>query len=253
MSYSILIVEDEPNMRLGLKDNLEFEGYSVDLAEDGVEGLDKILKKSYDLIIMDVMMPKMSGLDACKKAREAGVEAPILLLTAKSEEVDKVVGLELGADDYVTKPFSFEILQSRIKNLIQQRERLQKDLRKQIEVRASDLNITSLDEKLIQNAIRIVEQNMSHADFSVEDLSRELAMSRVHLYKKLQALTGKSPIEFIRTIRLQHAAQLLAKSQLTVSEVAYKVGFNNPKYFARYFREEYHVLPSAYAMGKRGE
>jgi DNA-binding response OmpR family regulator len=118
MSYTILIVEDEPNMRLGLKDNLEFEGYSVDLAEDGAEGLRKMLEKSYDLIIMDVMMPKMSGLDACRKAREAGIEAPILLLTAKSEEVDKVIGLELGADDYVTKPFSLRELLARIKAIL---------------------------------------------------------------------------------------------------------------------------------------
>ncbi len=118
MSHTILIVEDEPNMRLGLKDNLEFEGYSVDLAEDGAEGLEKILKKTYDLIIMDVMMPRMSGLDACRKAREAGVESPILLLTAKSEEVDKVIGLELGADDYVTKPFGLRELLARIKAIL---------------------------------------------------------------------------------------------------------------------------------------
>lgn len=118
MSYSILIVEDEPNMRLGLKDNLEFEGYSVDTADDGVQGLEKILAKRYDLIIMDVMMPRMSGLDACRSAREKGVESPIVLLTAKSEEVDKVVGLELGADDYVTKPFSLRELLARIKAIL---------------------------------------------------------------------------------------------------------------------------------------
>jgi AraC-like DNA-binding protein len=119
-------------------------------------------------------------------------------------------------------------------------------------VKASDMQITSLDEKLIQNAILRVEHHISDPDFSVEDLSRELGMSRVHLYKKLLALTGKSPLEFIRTIRLQQAAQLLEKSQLTVSEVAYKVGFNNPKYFTKYFKEEYRVLPSAYAADKRG-
>jgi AraC-like DNA-binding protein len=142
-------------------------------------------------------------------------------------------------------------LQSRIRNLIHQREVFQKDFRKQIEVKASDVNITSLDEKLIQRAIKCVEDNISDAAFSVETLSHELGMSRVHLYKKLLALTGKSPIEFIRVIRLQQAAQLLEKSQLTVSEVAYKVGFNNPKYFTKYFKEEYKMLPSAYAVSKR--
>jgi AraC-like DNA-binding protein len=124
-------------------------------------------------------------------------------------------------------------------------------MRQRITVRASDIKVSSLDEQLIQKALKAVENKISDADFSVEDLSRELGMSRVHLYKKLQALTGKSPLEFIRTIRLQHAAQLLEKSQLTVAEVAYKVGFNNPKYFARYFKEEYDLLPSAYASSKR--
>lgn len=118
MSYKILIAEDEPNMRLGLKDNLEFEGYTVELAENGTEGLELILKQTYDLILLDVMMPGMSGLDVCKKAREKGVSTPILLLTAKSEEMDKVLGLELGADDYVTKPFSLRELLARIKAIL---------------------------------------------------------------------------------------------------------------------------------------
>jgi DNA-binding response OmpR family regulator len=118
MSYKILIVEDEPNMRLGLKDNLEFEGYVVELGENGLEGLDLILKNTYDLILLDVMMPGMSGLDVCKKTREKSINTPILLLTAKSEEFDKVLGLELGADDYVTKPFSLRELLARIKAIL---------------------------------------------------------------------------------------------------------------------------------------
>jgi AraC-like DNA-binding protein len=120
-------------------------------------------------------------------------------------------------------------------------------------VKGSEIKVSSLDEKLIEKAIKIVEENISEADFSVEDLSHELGMSRVHLYKKLVSLTGKSPIEFIRTIRLQRAAQLLEKSQLTVAEVAYKVGFNNPKYFARYFKEQYTILPSLYAGSRKQE
>jgi DNA-binding response OmpR family regulator len=199
------------------------------------------------------MMPEMNGIELCRKIKsDARVShCPVILLTARTAEEQKLEGFESGADDYITKPFSFEILQSRIKNLIHQRESFHKDFRKLIEVKASSLTITSLDEKLIQNAIKCVEENISDADFSVEDLSHQLGMSRVHLYKKLISLTGKSPLEFIRTIRLQQAAQLLEKSQLTVSEVAYKVGFNNPKYFTKYFKEEYHVLPSAYASMKR--
>lgn len=120
----ILIVEDEHNMRLGLKDNLEFEGYYVELAENGEEGLNKILDNKYDLIILDVMMPKMSGFDVCKNARKSGVTTPIILLTAKGEEIDKVLGLELGADDYVTKPFSVRELIARVKAILRRSENL---------------------------------------------------------------------------------------------------------------------------------
>jgi len=119
----ILIVEDEPNMRMGLKDNLEFEGYEVDFADNGDDGLKKILENKYDLILLDVMMPKMSGFDVCKKAREKSITTPIILLTAKGEEVDKIVGLEIGADDYVTKPFSLRELLARIKAILRRSEK----------------------------------------------------------------------------------------------------------------------------------
>ena len=118
MQYKILVVDDEPNMRLGLKDNLEFEGYAVDLGDNGIDGLNLILKNNYHLVLLDVMMPGMSGLDVCKKVREKGITTPILLLTAKSEEMDKVLGLELGADDYVTKPFGLRELLARIKAIL---------------------------------------------------------------------------------------------------------------------------------------
>ncbi|MDR3666884.1 MAG: response regulator transcription factor [Ignavibacteriaceae bacterium] len=114
----ILIVEDEPNMRMGLKDNLEFEGYEVDYAEDGQAGLEKILHNKYNLVLLDVMMPKLSGFDVCKTVRKNGINTPIILLTAKGEEIDKILGLELGADDYVTKPFSLRELLARIKAIL---------------------------------------------------------------------------------------------------------------------------------------
>jgi DNA-binding response OmpR family regulator len=118
----ILLVEDEPNMRIGLKDNMEFEGYDVEFANDGEEGLKKILENKYDLILLDVMLPKMSGFDVCKKVRQQNNLTPIILLTAKGEEVDKVLGLELGADDYVTKPFSLRELLARIKAILRRSE-----------------------------------------------------------------------------------------------------------------------------------
>lgn len=244
----LLLVEDNEDFRFYLKDNLKLN-YDVVEARNGKEGFRTAQQHLPDLIVSDVMMPEMNGIEFCKAIKDHPnlSHIPVILLTARMAEEQKMEGFHAGADDYVTKPFNFEILQARIRNLIHNRELFHKDFRKQIEVKASTIRITSMDEKLIQNAIRVVETNITDADFSVEDLSRELGMSRVHLYKKLLALTGKSPLEFIRTIRLQQAAQLLEKSQLTVSEVAYKVGFNNPKYFTKYFKEEYKVLPSAYA------
>ena len=137
------------------------------------------------------------------------------------------------------------VLVLRIRKLIEL-SRYRQATRKTIDPAPSDIVITSLDEKLIEKAIKYVEENISRSELSVEELSRELGMSRVHLYKKLLQITGKTPIEFIRVIRLKRAAQLLRESQLHVSEVAYEVGFNNPKYFSRYFKDEFGVLPSVY-------
>ena len=248
------MVEDNEDFRFYLKDNLR-QTYHIFEARNGKEGLQLALKYLPDLIVSDIMMPEMDGIELCKKIKSNATvsHTPVILLTARTSEEQKMQGFEIGADDYITKPFNFEILQSRIKNLIHQREIFHKDFRRQIEVKATDIKITSMDEKLIQNAIKFVEDKISDADFSVEDLSRELGMSRVHLYKKLLSLTGKAPLEFIRTIRLQRAAQLLEKSQLTISEVAYKVGFNSPKYFAKYFKDEFGMLPSAYVQSKKKE
>jgi signal transduction histidine kinase/ligand-binding sensor domain-containing protein/DNA-binding response OmpR family regulator len=248
----LLLVEDNEDFRFYLKDNFKLD-YTIIEARNGIEGWNQTLAHSPDLIISDVMMPEMNGIDLCRKIKSDNrfSHIPIILLTARTAEEQKLEGYETGADDYVTKPFNFEILASRIHNLIALRKKLHQSFPKQFDIHASEVNITSLDEKLISRAIRCVEENVSNADFSVEDLSHELGISRAHFYKKILALTGKSPLEFIRAIRLQRAAQLLEKSQLTVAEIAYQVGFNNPKYFARYFREEYHMLPSAFAASKR--
>ncbi len=248
----VLLIEDNEDFRFYLKDNLKLT-YDIVEARNGLDGFKKAISYFPDLIVSDVMMPEMNGLELCRKIKsdQRVSHIPIILLTARTSEEQRLEGFEIGADDYINKPFNFELLESRIRNLIAQRQKLHTSLSKQAGIKASELNITSLDEKFIQNAIRYVEENVSNADYSVEDLGRELGISRAHFYKKIVALTGKSPLEFIRAIRLQQAAQLLEKSQLTVAEVAYKVGFNNPKYFAKYFKETYHVLPSAYAAGKR--
>lgn len=248
----LLLVDDNEDFRFYLKDNLKLH-YAIAEARNGRQGLEKAFDTIPDLVVSDVMMPEMDGIELCKKLRAdpRTSHIPIILLTARSADEQKIAGYESGANDYVTKPFSFEILQSRIQNLIAQREAFQKTFRQRIAVKSADVPVTSMDEKLIQKAISIVEANLADPQFSVERFSREVGMSRVHLYKKLLSLTGKTPIEFIREIRLQRAAQLLEKSQLTVSEIAYQVGFNNPKYFSKYFKDQFHTLPSAYASGRR--
>jgi YesN/AraC family two-component response regulator len=221
-------------------------------AGNGKEGWQQAASLLPDLIVSDIMMPEMDGIELCRKIKtdKRTSHIPVILLTARAAEEQRREGYQIGANDYVTKPFNFEILQARIRNLIAQQEAFRKSFGKVLEVAPGEIQITSLDEKLIAKAIGLVEKNMGNPDFSVEELSRELGMSRVHLYKKLLSLTGKSPIEFIRTVRLKRAAQLLEKSQLTVSEIAYQVGFNNPKYFTKYFKEEFSVLPSLYAASK---
>jgi signal transduction histidine kinase/ligand-binding sensor domain-containing protein/DNA-binding response OmpR family regulator len=251
---SLLLVEDNDDFRFYLKDNLKFL-YTIHEARNGVEGWNMVLSQQPDLIVSDIMMPEMNGIELCTKIKsdERVSHIPVILLTARSSEEQRLEGFKTGADDYITKPFNFEVLEARINNLLRQREKSQKVFRKTLEVKSSELQITPLDVKFIENAVKCVERNVSSAEFSVEDLGPELGISRAYVFKKILALTGKTPLEFIRTIRLQHAAQLLEKSQLSVREVAYKVGFNNPKYFTKYFKEQFNVLPSDYAALKKNE
>lgn len=248
----ILLIEDNDDFRFYLKDNLKLS-YAVIEAANGEEGWKKAILEYPDLIVTDVMMPGMNGIELCKKIKsdQRVSHIPVILLTARSGEEQRLEGFEVGADDYIPKPFSFPLLESRIRNLISLRKDLHALFAKKNGVKASEIQVTSLDEQFIRRVVQAIENNVSNSDLTVVDLSHELGVSRAQFFRKVQELTGKSPLELIRTIRLQYAAQLLEKSQLSVSEVAYRVGFNNPKYFARHFKELYHVLPSAYASGKR--
>ncbi|MDJ1492998.1 two-component regulator propeller domain-containing protein [Cytophagaceae bacterium DM2B3-1] len=249
---TILLVEDHEEFREYLKGCL-LEKYHIVEAKNGKDGWQKILLNLPDLIISDIMMPEMNGLELCRQVKSdvKTSHIPILLLTARSEEEQQLEGYQTGAQDYTEKPFHFGILESKIKSLLSQQQAARNAFTQQIRIQGKDIPITPLDEKLIRKAIGIVEKNMSNPDFSVETLSLELGMSRIHLYRKLQALTEKSPLDFIRVIRLERSRQLLEESQLTIAEIAYQVGFNNPKYFAKYFRQHFGELPSAYLTRKR--
>ena len=247
----ILLVDDNEDFRTFMKDCLK-DKYRLVEAEDGVEAWKIIPELQPDMIISDIMMPNMDGNQLCIAIKNdlRTSHIPVILLTAQTAEEQKIEGLETGADDYITKPFNLNILLLRINKLIENQKQRQDNFIQQIDPAPSQIAITSLDEKLIAQAIEYVEKNIDRSELSVEELSRELGMSRVHLYKKLTAITGRSPVEFIRIIRLKRAAQMLRESQLNVSEIAYSVGFNNPKYFSRYFKDEFGVLPSDYKNQK---
>lgn len=243
----LLLVEDNDDFREYMKQTLSAE-YRVYDAPNGKIGLSLTLDLVPDLIVSDLMMPEMDGIELCRliKTDSRLSHIPLVLLTARAEDEQKLQGYETGADAYVTKPFRMDILLARIKNLIVRREMVQKRFQQHIEIAPSEVEIRPVDEQFIAKAIKTVEDHLANPDYTVEELSSELAMSRMYLYKKLLSLTGKTPVEFIRIIRMRRAAFLLEKSQLTIAEIAYEVGFNNPKYFTRLFKEEFKVLPTEY-------
>ena len=246
----LLIAEDNDDLRFYLKDNLH-QKYQILEASNGLEALKLINNTLIDLIISDIMMPGMDGIELCRRVKSDRTicHIPLILLTARSSEQQQLEGLETGADDYVTKPFNFQILEAKISNIISLRRNARQVFRSKIQIEAQDIAVTSLDEQFIRKALELVEKNMSVTEYSVETMSRDMGMSRTLLYKKILALTGKPPLEFVRSLRLKRAALLLSKSQMNVSEIAFQVGFNDPKYFSKHFRNEFGVLPSKY-IGK---
>ncbi|MDP2335069.1 MAG: two-component regulator propeller domain-containing protein [Bacteroidota bacterium] len=243
----LLIVEDNDDLRLYLKENLE-EYYEILEAVAGGQALSILEKRMPDLILSDIMMPGMDGIELCKKVKNDKITChiPFMFLTAKISEQQKLEGLETGADDYIVKPFNFEILKTKIRNQIQLNRNIREVFRTKMLIEPKDISITSLDEKFMAKALDIIEKHMGNVNFSVEEFSRQMGVSRMQLYNKIVSLTGSTPLEFIRIMRLKRAASLLSKSQLNVSEIAYQVGFNDPKYFTIQFKKEFSVLPSRY-------
>lgn len=242
----ILLVEDNDDFRFYLKDNLMQE-FDVVEAVDGQDAWEKLLDLRPDIIVSDIMMPYMDGIELLRRLKSSPPHSgiPVILLTAVCDEEFQVESFKLGANEYMTKPFTYEVLASRVKNLLQN-NRNGKKVQRVVEVDPSPIEILPADEKFLRQVLEVIEKNISNADFTVEELSRELFMHRAGMYRKLLSLTGISPLEFIRNIRLKRARQLLEKSQMTISEIAYEVGFNNPKKFSQHFKDEFGSTPSAY-------
>ena len=250
---TLLIVEDNMELRHFLAE--QFEGkFSVLQAIDGKQGIDIAMKKFPDLIISDLMMPVMNGLNMCQRLKTdiQTSHIPIILLTAQLSDETKIDSYKVGADSFIAKPFSFEVLLTRVETLIEQQEKRKNNFHKAIEITPSSITTTSLDEELIKKTLLAVEKNMDNSEYSVDDLSEEIAISRRHLSRKLQAIIGLSPSEFIRSVRLKRAAQLLKESQYNISEIAYMVGFSTFKYFNLNFKEKFGLTPTQYRKENTG-
>ena len=239
-----LVIDDSRDMIDFLRDGLSHD-FHVITASDAEQALKLLTSIRPSIVLTDLMMPGIDGIELCRRLKSDPAHAgtPVIILTAKHDVNAKVEGLTLGADDYVTKPFNMDLLLLKMKKLVSLTRKSERSL---IDPDPGNITITPLDEKMVEKAVKYVVTNIKRPDLSVEELSSHLGMSRVHLYKKLKATTGKTPVEFIRLIRLKRGAQMLRESQMNVSEIAFQLGYNNPKYFSKYFKEEFGVLPSVY-------
>jgi len=245
----ILVVEDNADILWLISTKMKAD-FSILEAVDGSAGLKLAIEHMPDLIITDLMMPRMDGYELCEKLKTdiRTSHIPIIMLTAKVNLDDKMMGLEKGADDYITKPFEIREVVARSKNLINQRKILREKFSKEINLDPRDIVITSTDEKFLKKVMDIIEQQMCDEDFDVRKLCREIGMSRSTLFRKLDALTNQSPVDFIRTLRLKRAAIMLREKYGNISEVALEVGFSNPSYFAKMFKKTFSISPSKYAQ-----
>lgn len=243
----LLLVDDNKDFCEFMADSLSDE-YTVLLAHDGQEALEQLEDHDVNVVVSDIMMPIMNGIELCNriKTNVHWSHIPVILLTARTAEEYKIEGLEMGADDYLTKPFNFNLLKLRIRKFLEWTEKCHTSFGQKMDISPSEITITPLDEQLLEKAIKIVEEHISNSEFSVEDLGSAVCLSRSHLYKKLMNITGRGPAEFIRTIRLKRSRQLLEKSQLQIAEIAYAVGFNSPKRYAINFKNEFGMSPSQY-------
>ena len=243
---TILIVEDNNEIRHYLSSGLA-ELFNTLEAGNGEEALEKLKDNEVDIIVTDVMMPVM---DVKQNIRTCHI--PVIILSAKSEVKDQMEGLQMGADDYIPKPFSLAILTTKIQNMMRTRRRMLERYSKSLEVEPEKITFNAMDEALLKRAVAIVEKNMDNIEFSTDEFAREMNMSRSNLHLKLKAITGESTIDFIRKIRFNEAAKLLKDGRYTIAEVSTMVGFNTPSYFATSFKKYFGCLPTEYIKKIKG-
>jgi signal transduction histidine kinase/DNA-binding response OmpR family regulator len=247
----ILIVEDNPELRDYLAGFLSRE-YKIYTATDGREGLERCKTKNPDLIISDVMMDNMNGLQFCKEVKSTPEisHIPVILMTALVTVENKLEGYKTGADDYITKPFEPELLKIRVKNILENLSKLKSEFGITEKVTVKELTISKIDEEFLNKVIDLVTQNLDNSDFDIDGFSKNLGVSSSQLYRKIKAVSGVSPNEFVRTFRLRKAAKMIQERKSSISEIAYKVGFNDSLYFSKCFKKQFGVAPSKYLYSK---
>ena len=245
--FRILLVEDNLDLQKFLYREMS-SLYNVMIANNGEEALLVASQNLPDLIISDIMMPVMDGLELCEKIKgdEATSHIPVILLTAKSGTESELSGFESGADDYITKPFNPDLLKLKIKNILEARKRLAAKFSESASYIPENIKISQIDQGFLEKFVKMVEDNIDDPELSGDRLACELGMSKGNLYKKLKTLTGMTVNIYVRTIRLKIAARLLKQGTYNISEVAYSVGFNNPKYFSTCFSEMFKLSPKEY-------
>lgn len=242
----VLITDDNNGMRAYLRSILQ-DKYNVSEATNGEQGLEKARREVPKLVVCDVMMPVMDGLEFTKRLKEdtATSHIPVVLLTARSLSEQRKEGYDTGADSYITKPFSGQVLLSRIENLLRSRIMLRSVFAGDKRETEEEEKLNEADKTFVGRLRTAIQENLGDSDFSVERLGEEIGLSRVQLYRKVKALTGQTPVELLRKARLTKARQLLEKTEKSVSEIAYEVGFTSPSYFNKCFKDEFDINPSS--------
>jgi len=244
---TILVVEDNARIRNFLIAIFK-DTYNILDAENGKIGLEMAITEMPDIIISDIMMPKMDGIEFCEKVKSEikTSHIPVILLTARTSLIFKMEGLESGADDYINKPFNVKELLLKVRNHLHRMEQLREKFNSSKNIVPSEVTFSSIDEELLQKAIEVVEENISNEFFDIPLFCEELGVSRTMLFSKIKAWTEMTPNEFIQSMRMKRAAQLLEQNKLSVSQICYKVGYKNPKYFSRSFQKHFKLTPSQY-------
>lgn len=246
---TVLIVEDNDEFRNFMAQELSAIYNKVLSARDGIEGALLAEEHTPDIIVSDVMMPRMNGVDMCRRIKEnlTTSHIPVILLTAWSTDEARKEGYRAGADAYIAKPFDMEMLIVRINNLLEKQEKRQRDFSHNLSLDAKTITNSPQDEQFLQQVISCIEKNISNSEYTIDSLAHDMLMSRMSMYRKMKSLTGQTPADFIRTVRLKSAAKLLKSGQCNVSEACWNTGFASPQNFAKHFKEMFGVLPSQYS------